>query len=306
MSKLPRASLCITLLDDEDYRVLMASKNGLESFGVFVAMLVLGRERLQQEKARQVSGSESLKFDNSTTHLLAMTHVSHKQLVTCLKTLSQVAKDTGSEPWMYLDETSHLVIRSFFKFNLNAGWGGVRPGAGRQSRGNQDDSKNNQDDSESNSSRILSSTDSITHTVTDSVPTPKPPDGGAGGNGEIVEPIEPGGEPVSRPPRIQNDPADIDRVSATAEQLFPSLDYGIKVRQLAAVYDVNVLEAAFVDAHHSRKSEWHYINGIYNRRIKQPDGALPSRPNGRASPAASQPRKQTYLSPEDRAKLPDH
>lgn len=166
MSRIPRASLCITLLDDEDYRVLMATKGGLEAFGFFAALLVVGRERFQQGKARQLSESNllhpsvsnSLIFDNSPTHILAMTHTSSKQMERCLNVFWEVAEATGGKPWVYIDQASHLVIRSFFKFNTSTGWGGNRPGAGRKSRRNQDDSDGNQVDTESKSSRIYSGT----------------------------------------------------------------------------------------------------------------------------------------------------
>jgi hypothetical protein len=155
----------VTILDDEDYRILMAMSSGLEAFGVFVAMLILGRERLQQGKAQQVPETESLKFDNSTTHLLAMTHLTRRQLDRCLNTLAEVAKDSQSEPWMYLDSESQLVIRSFFKFNTQTGWGGSRAGAGRRSNLSQDDSKKNHLDSHKESSWSLSGTGTGTGTV---------------------------------------------------------------------------------------------------------------------------------------------
>jgi hypothetical protein len=128
----PRASLCITILTDEDYRVLMGTKRGAEAFGVFVSMIVAGRERLQQGQARQLSNTESLAFDNSTTHLLALTHVTKTQLDRCLRALSDVSKVTGVDPWMYLDESKHLVIRSFFKFNARGLLGRGETGGGAE------------------------------------------------------------------------------------------------------------------------------------------------------------------------------
>jgi hypothetical protein len=165
MNRVPRASLCVTILDDEDYRILMTLPGGMEAFGVFVAMLILGRERLQQGKVKHLSETDSLKFDNSTTHLLAMSRLSIRQLDRCLKTLETVANESGSKPWMYRDDDSHLVIRSFFKFNANPAWGGAREGAGRHSSRIQDESKKIQLDSQKESSWCASSS------VTDSTPT---------------------------------------------------------------------------------------------------------------------------------------
>jgi hypothetical protein len=200
MKTVPRASLCVTILDDEDYRILMASNGGPEAFGVFAAMLVLGRERLQQGKARQLSETESLRFDNSTTHLLAMTHLNTRHLDRCLRTLAEVAKSTGSKPWMYLDDDSQLVIRSFFKFNAGEGWGGPRPGSGRKPRRNQVDSEKNQVETNLESSWFPSDpiTDSINRPVRAPAParvregTPPGTDGRTGGELDEDAPGGPG------------------------------------------------------------------------------------------------------------------
>ena len=153
VSRIPRASLSIALLGDEDFRLLIGMKGGAEAFGVFVAMLVVGRERLQQGQARQLSehaNSESLRFDNSTTHVLALAYMKGSHLSRAIAMLAEVAKITGSEPWMYLDRTEHLVIRSFFRFNVSADWGGKRPGAGRPQKEPTEEVKCNQDNQDGN------------------------------------------------------------------------------------------------------------------------------------------------------------
>lgn len=189
MSKAPRASLCITILDDEDYRVLVGRKGGMEAFGVFVAMILVGRERLQQGQARQVDGTDALAFDNSTAHVLSMTHVTRKQLDACLKLLASVALETHSAPWMSLDAGGRLVIRSFFKFNTSASWGGPRQGAGRGGTRNQDGIKLNQDDSNLNPTRFPSGsvTGADTDTGSDTGALPGAVDGGGGSHQETVE-----------------------------------------------------------------------------------------------------------------------
>jgi hypothetical protein len=152
--RLPRASLCITILQDEDYFTLMRSPGGAETFGVFVAMVVVARERLQQNKASQVDGTQAICLHNSLPYLAAMARINLDVLEQAIVTLNNVAKDAGSEPWMTVDHEGRLVIRSFFKFNTSSGWGGPRdkptkpgkspnPKAPRSSRG-QDESKSDQ------------------------------------------------------------------------------------------------------------------------------------------------------------------
>ena len=124
--RLPRASLCITILQDEDYFTLMHSPGGVEAFGAFVAMVVVARERLQQNKAVQVEGTHAIRLLNSIPHLAAMAHIGEEALTKAIATLGAVAGKTNSEPWMSVDDHGSLVIRSFFKFNTSSGWGGPR------------------------------------------------------------------------------------------------------------------------------------------------------------------------------------
>jgi hypothetical protein len=142
VNRIPRASLCITILNDEDYRILVQSEGGLEAFGVFCAMVVVGRQRLQDGKAYQAEGTDSLVFENSLDHLVSLAHLARNHLGFALEILVSVAGQTKSEPWMYLDDEGRLVIRSFFKFNTNRsgddGWGGPRPNSGRPAKRNQD------------------------------------------------------------------------------------------------------------------------------------------------------------------------
>jgi hypothetical protein len=155
MNRVPRASFCITLLGDEDFGVLMARDDGPEVFGIFVAMVLAARERLQQGKASRLKKTDALRFENGTPYVVTIARVSAERFTRCLAALAEVAEETGGMPWMTLDESGHVVIRSFFKFNTYTGWGGTRPGAGRPPD-NQDeiklDSSRNQDDSKMESS----------------------------------------------------------------------------------------------------------------------------------------------------------
>jgi hypothetical protein len=143
----PRASLSVTILDDDDFHVLMAMPSGLETFGAFCSLLVVGRERFQQGKADHLGETESLVFTNRLSYVLSRARIDRRQLDSALAVLRAMADETDTLPWLSLDG-DRLVIRSFFKYHSppDKNWGGTRPGAGRKIK-NQDDSENNQDDS---------------------------------------------------------------------------------------------------------------------------------------------------------------
>lgn len=138
MKRIPRASFSITLLTDEDYATLMDLEGGGEAFGVFAAIVVAGRERLQEGKACRVRDSESLRFENKTPFVLSLARITPERFQRCLAALAKVAAETGGRSWLHVDREDHLIIRSFFKFNTASGWGGSRSGAGRPPSENQD------------------------------------------------------------------------------------------------------------------------------------------------------------------------
>lgn len=144
----PRASLSITILDDEDFHVLLTLPGGFEAFGQFCSLLIVGRERFQQGKAARVGETEALVFTNKLTHVLGRARMVRSQLDALLLILRAVADEADSEPWLTLED-ERLSIRSFFKYHAptDSGWGGARNGSGRKTK-NQDDSvPGNQDDS---------------------------------------------------------------------------------------------------------------------------------------------------------------
>lgn len=104
-------------------------------------------------------------------------------------------------------------------------------------------------------------------------------------------------------PRVKNAPAVVKRVAATADRLFPGLDYGPKVFQLQGDYDVAVLEAALFDAHaetDARKHRWTYIKGIYTNRMTDGRGSslAPAKPVGRP-PEKPAPSHPVHTAPAD-------
>jgi hypothetical protein len=124
------------MLDDEDFGLLMQQPGGAAAFGLFVALLMTGRERLQQGKAERVSGTDTLVFLNGMDHVLSRARSNRGAFFHCLNALRTVAEQSRSEPWIDLNNDDRISIRSFFQFNTvgGDGWGGAREGAGRRSR----------------------------------------------------------------------------------------------------------------------------------------------------------------------------
>jgi hypothetical protein len=144
VKKIPRASLSVDLLTDGCYGSLVGTRNGLQAFGVFVSLVVAGRERLLRGRASRVIGTDALRFDDDTSHICRLTHVTPKCFADAIVALTIVAESCGERPWVFVDDDNRLNIRSYFKFNDNDNWGGSRPGAGRSV---QDGIKSNQVDS---------------------------------------------------------------------------------------------------------------------------------------------------------------
>ena len=158
IKKVPRASFSITLLDDEDYRLLVSDKCGIASLGTFLAICLVGRRRLLDRHATRIDGTDSLRLDDSVQHVLALARLTERHFEMLLGSLARVAEQTRSKPWVYVDDDGRIVIRSFFKFNADANHGGPRPGTGpkprEDSRAIQESSSCIQDDSSSSSGGV--------------------------------------------------------------------------------------------------------------------------------------------------------
>jgi len=285
VNKIPRASLSITLLRDEDFRVLMERKGGAEAFGIFVAMVLVGRDRLQESKARQLSECESLKFDDSQRHLAALACVSPKQLGNAIDVIREVAQETGGKPWMYIADDSHLVIRSFFKFNVSQNWGGSREGSGRRQK-NQDEKLENQD--ETHLKKLEKPP--LPSPLPSSINSPLPPDGGSGGGVAQVPDYMPAihGQPT---PEVQ-------AVMNKAEALFPLNGWATLARVACQEFAPSWVSEALDIGADNRAANWKFILKILARFKAQggPDSAMGSGP--RASPPSKpEPEPRVHVAP---------
>ena len=149
-TKVPRASVGVTMLDDPDFLVLISRGNeGQAAFGAFVALLLAA-------KAQRNEGI----FKEPIEVVATMCRWPLHDLTAALDAIEAACKVNGHKPWI-TRRRGRLVIRNFSRWHK--AWGGKRLGAGRQpeSSGHQDD---NQVDSK------LDSTCGPSVSVSESVP----------------------------------------------------------------------------------------------------------------------------------------
>lgn len=129
--RVPRASLSITMLRDADFLALMRSREGREAFAVFVAMVLVGRERLEEGRACRVDNTDALYLLDSTQTIAHLSGIPEATIEQALRSLACVATTHNVQPWLGLDAAGRITIRSFFRYNVTPSWGGARPNAGR-------------------------------------------------------------------------------------------------------------------------------------------------------------------------------
>lgn len=128
--RVPRASLAVTILDDEDYLVLADDSSRCASaFGVFTLLVIAAKKLRNRGRFVNVSAaSRAVCLDRRTVAL-------------AVESITTACRTNKHDPWLYMDGES-LVIRTFGIWNAE-NRGGERPGAGRppKSKRNQTDSK---------------------------------------------------------------------------------------------------------------------------------------------------------------------
>ena len=231
--RLPRASLCITILQDEDYFTLMRSPGGVEAFGVFVAMVVVARERLQQNKAVQVEGTHAIRLLNSIPHLAAMAHTGEEALTKAIATLGAVAGKTNSEPWMSVDDHGSLVIRSFFKFNTSSGWGGPRDSPSKPPKTKGSKASRKQDESKTEQlAPNLGATCAVSGSGSGSGLSKRERDAGAKLEAKTASTVVDDDDPVPVDldgPIGPNTAKQVRETIWTADQLWPAMDNTVRI-----------------------------------------------------------------------------
>lgn len=172
-TRVPRASLACTLLDDPDCIALLQDADGREAFALWCALLVAA-------KVQRNTGDFTAQ---QPAVLAALVRFPVKALQAGIATLR------GRTNW--LEPGDGVKIRSWAKWNdtEGPGRGGARPGAGRPKSKDESDGiqKRNQTaalNTEANSNVRAS----VSVSVSDSeIPTPLPPSPGGGGGGEVFD-----------------------------------------------------------------------------------------------------------------------
>lgn len=118
-TKVPRASIACTILDDPEYVALVLDKQGRNAFGLYIAMLCAAKSQANEGV-----------FDQQPAIIAALIRWPLAAYKSALATLCNRTN------WI-LQSTSGkgFTIRNYAKWNA---WGGNREGAGRKSSGNQD------------------------------------------------------------------------------------------------------------------------------------------------------------------------
>lgn len=118
-TKVPRASLACTILDDTEYVALMLTKHGREAFALYTTLLCAAKSQANEGV-----------FDQQPAVIAALIRWPLAAYQNALATLQHYTNWTGLDP-----TTKGLAIRSYAKWNA---WGGNRDGAGRKPSANQD------------------------------------------------------------------------------------------------------------------------------------------------------------------------
>lgn len=118
-TKVPRASLAVTIPEDPDYVALMADHGG-RAWGLFCALVIQAR--------KLGNGGE---FREPVEVIAWMIHWPVDDLRADLEQIARACRLNQNEPWI-LVENGRLIVRSFRTWNSR---GGARPGAGRNSKG---------------------------------------------------------------------------------------------------------------------------------------------------------------------------
>lgn len=152
---IPRASIQVGILDDEDFIALTNEPNGYECFGVFVAIVLAVRD----------SGINPLPWAMAQRR----TGKNQNEIKEVIKTVSKVAEANGNDSWL-LENNCGVIVRSFSDWNSAETRGGYRKGAGRKPKQyQQDKSKNNQSGIKTESKTESKTGLSVSVTVSDTV-----------------------------------------------------------------------------------------------------------------------------------------
>lgn len=131
-TKIPRASIQVGIIDDEDYIALTETDEGLAAFGFFCSLIVLARDmELNPLPVRVISRRLGK---------------NQKQIKTFSKIIQRACFENENKPWVTLDDDENpksVEVRNYAVWNKAETRGGARDGAGRKPKNNQNEIKSN-------------------------------------------------------------------------------------------------------------------------------------------------------------------
>ena len=123
-TRVPRASLAVSILRDPDYVVLMgAGTDGKVAFAAFVSIILIAKDLGNQGR-----------FVEPLSSVASMIRWDTSALESAIGCIRWACKQNGHRPWLTVTKDGlRLRVRNFKEWNASSGqWGGRREGAGRK------------------------------------------------------------------------------------------------------------------------------------------------------------------------------
>lgn len=115
--RIPRASIGVQTIDDEDFIVLTDMEGGWSAWGIFAAMVILCRDE-SSDILKKATIQRRLGLDS-------------KEIQSVINLISEACQENGNSSWIE-DQNGKIKIRNFYKWNPIEKRGGKREGAGRK------------------------------------------------------------------------------------------------------------------------------------------------------------------------------
>lgn len=125
-TKIPRVSIQVGILDDEDFITLTGQPDGYQHVGLFASMLAVVRDSERNPVPMAVLERRLGRNQN--------------EIKATIKAIADAARENGNQPWL-IEDGNAVLVRSFATWNKVETRGGKRQGAGRKPKETQDEIK---------------------------------------------------------------------------------------------------------------------------------------------------------------------
>ena len=121
-TRVPRASLAVSMLRDSDYIGLFRTKDGRSAFAIFVALVMRAKD----------TGNNG-RFSEPIAVIAEAIRTTPDSLLKSISLIHKTCRLNGNLPWLVTDGND-LIIRNYDTWNPPERRGGVREGAGRPTK----------------------------------------------------------------------------------------------------------------------------------------------------------------------------